>query len=102
MKIRKAVITAAGPNQDRLPLQRLVDLDGVEKTALQIIVEEVARAGVEEICLVVWPGTEPAYVEAAGDYARLLTFVPQPVPAVTARGCTGQRPSSAMNRFCTW
>jgi len=80
MKIRRAVITAAGPSQHRLPLQRLVDLDGAEKTALQIIVEEVARAGVEEICLVVRPGTEPAYVEAAGDYARMLTFVTQPVP----------------------
>ncbi len=34
MKIRRAVITAAGQNQDRLPLQRFVDLDGVEKTAL--------------------------------------------------------------------
>jgi len=48
MKIRKAVITAAGQNQDRLPLQRFVDLDGVEKTALQMIVEEVVAAGVEE------------------------------------------------------
>ena len=42
MKIRRAVITAAGPHQDRLPLQRLVDLDGLEKSALQIIIEEVA------------------------------------------------------------
>ena len=80
MKIRRAVITAAGPNQDRLPLQRLVDLDGIEKTALQIIVEEVVAAGVEEICLVVRPGNEPAYAEAAGDYVRMLTFVQQPSP----------------------
>jgi len=80
MKIRKAVITAAGHQQDRLPLQRFVDLDGVEKTALQIILEEVVDAGVEQICVVVRPGAEPTYAEAAGDYARLLSFVPQPAP----------------------
>ena len=80
MKIRKAVITAAGQNQDRLPLQRFVDLDGTEKSALRIVVEEVVAAGVEEICLVVRPGNQPAYKEAAGDFARSLVFVEQPVP----------------------
>ena len=80
MKIRKAVITAAGPKQDRLPLQRFVDLDGVDKTALQIILEEVVDAGVEEICVVVRAGNERAYTEAAGDYARSLVFVDQPAP----------------------
>jgi len=80
MKIRKAVITAAGPTQDRLPLQRFVDLDGVDKTALQIILEEVVDAGVEEICVVVRAGNERAYAEAAGDYARSLVFVDQPAP----------------------
>jgi UTP--glucose-1-phosphate uridylyltransferase len=80
MKIRKAVITAAGRYQDRLPLQRFVDLDGVEKTALRIILEEIVDAGVEEICVVVHAGDEGMYAEAAGDYARSLVFVDQPVP----------------------
>jgi UTP--glucose-1-phosphate uridylyltransferase len=80
MEIRRAVVTAAGPDQDRLPLQRFVDLDGVEKTALQIVLEEVIAAGVEEVCVVVRPGSQPTYREAARDYARLLTFVEQPVP----------------------
>jgi UTP--glucose-1-phosphate uridylyltransferase len=80
MKIRRAVITAAGPNQDRLPLQRLVDLDGIEKTALGIIVEEVVASGVEEICVVVRPGNQAAYADAAGSYARMLSFVEQPAP----------------------
>lgn len=80
MNIRKAVVTAAGPDQDRLPLQRFVDLDGVEKTALQIILEEVIAAGVEEVCIVVRPGSQQAYQQAARDYARMLTFVEQPVP----------------------
>jgi UTP--glucose-1-phosphate uridylyltransferase len=80
MNIRKAVITAAGPDQVGLPLQRFVDLDGREKTALQIILEEVLSAGVEEVCLVVRSGSRQAYAEAAGELARWLAFVEQPEP----------------------
>lgn len=80
MKIRKAVITAAGPDQAHLPLQRFVDLGGAERTALEIIVAEVAAVGVEEICVVVRPGDEDRYREAAGDHARMLAFVEQPQP----------------------
>lgn len=80
MKLKKAVITAAGPNQNRLPLQRFVDLDGQEKTALQIIIEEVVAAGVEEIAIVIQPGDQSAYAEAAGEYSHALSFVEQPQP----------------------
>ena len=80
LKIRKAVVTAAGRQQERLPLQRFVDLDGSEKTALQIVVEEVLSAGVEEICVVVRDGSQETYREAAGEHARSLVFVEQPVP----------------------
>ena len=58
MRISKAVITAAGPDQNQLPLQRFVDLDGSEKSALQIIVEEVVAAGIERICVVICPGDD--------------------------------------------
>lgn len=80
MKISKAVITAAGRNQRTLPLQTLIDRDGIQKSVLRIILEEVLRAGVEEICVVVCPGDEAAYTEAAGDHAGRLTFVHQPEP----------------------
>jgi UTP--glucose-1-phosphate uridylyltransferase len=80
MKLTKAVITAAGRNQNRLPLQRFVDLDGQEKTALQIIIEEVVAAGAKAIALVVQPGDQKSYTEAAGEYAPMLTFVEQPEP----------------------
>ena len=96
MEIRKAVITAAGPNQDRLPLQRFVDLDGVEKTALQIILEEIVAAGIEEVCIVVRRGNQQVYREAAGDYSRLLVFVEQPAPRgygeALYRGAAGGQP----------
>jgi UTP--glucose-1-phosphate uridylyltransferase len=80
MKIGKAVITAAGPKQRALPLQTLIDRDGAEKSVLGILVEEVLRAGVEEICVVVLPGDETAYAKVAGDHAGRLRFVHQTEP----------------------
>ncbi len=77
MKVTKAVITAAGRKQRTLPLQTLIDRDGVEKSVLRIILEEVMRAGIDEICLVVCPGDEQRYAEVAGDQARRLHFVQQ-------------------------
>ena len=80
MRLSKAVITAAGKDQTRLPLQRFVDLDGTEKTALQIIVEELVAAGVKQIAVVIRPGDQASYVDAAGDYVPMLSFVEQPQP----------------------
>jgi UTP--glucose-1-phosphate uridylyltransferase len=80
MNIRKAVITAAGRGQRLLPLQRFVDRDGAEKTALQIILEEALAAGAEEVCLVVAPGDQEGYAAAAGEHAPRLHFVEQAAP----------------------
>lgn len=80
MNINKAVITAAGKGQRTLPLQTLIDRDGAEKSVLSIVIEEVLRAGVEEICIVVRPGDEKAYGEVAGDHASRLHFVHQSEP----------------------
>jgi UTP--glucose-1-phosphate uridylyltransferase len=98
VNLKKAIITAAGKNQRTLPLQTLVDRDGVSKTALTIIVEEVLKAGLEEICVVVSPGDEAAYRAAAGVHAGRVQFVEQPKPlgyghAVhCARGFAGDQP----------
>ena len=98
MKIKKAVITAAGPNQRALPLQTLIDRDGQEKSVLGILVEQALTASVEEVCVVVWPGDEARYLQAAGKHAGRLRFVPQPRPlgyahAVScARDFTGAEP----------
>jgi UTP--glucose-1-phosphate uridylyltransferase len=80
MLIKKAVVTAAAPGQRALPLQTLVDRDGAEKKALQIIVEEALAAGVEEVCVVVCPGDQAAYADAAGPASGRLHFVEQPQP----------------------
>ncbi len=98
MEIRKAVITAAGKNQRTLPLQTLVDRDGIQKTALSIIIEEILRAGVEEICVVVSPGDQEAYRNAGGKHASRLQFVEQASPLgyghaiQCARDFTGNEP----------
>ncbi|MCX7721758.1 MAG: sugar phosphate nucleotidyltransferase [Verrucomicrobiae bacterium] len=80
MQVKKAVITAAGPAQRTLPLQSFVDRDGVPKAALQIIIEEVLDAGIEEVCVVVHPGDQVAYAAAAGQYGRRLEFAEQREP----------------------
>lgn len=98
MRVRKAVITAAAPAQRTLPLQTLIDRDGADKSVLAIILGEVVRAGVEEICLVVAPGDEPVYARAAGPVAARLHFVAQPQPrgygdaVLRARDFTGGDP----------
>ncbi len=80
MEIKKAIITAAGKTQRTLPLQTLVDRDGTPKAALGIIIEEVLQAGIQEICVVVYPGDQAAYRNAAGSHAGRLRFVEQTSP----------------------
>lgn len=80
MNIRKALITAANPRQRTLPLQTLVDRDGESKSALQIILEEAASAGIEEFGMVVCPGDEVAYAAACGALRSHVRFIPQAEP----------------------
>jgi UTP--glucose-1-phosphate uridylyltransferase len=77
MQIRKAVITAAGKEQRTLPMQTLFDQSGKERSVLSLVVREAVRAGVNDICIVVWPGDEENYARLiSGDGAK-FTFVPQ-------------------------
>jgi UTP--glucose-1-phosphate uridylyltransferase len=80
MKISKAVITAAGKGQRNLPLQTLIDRDGQQKSVLSIIVEEVVRAGIKDICIVIHPDDKDAFRSVAGEHSRHLTFVNQEEP----------------------
>lgn len=56
MNVRQALITAANPHQRTLPLQILIDRDGVSRSALEIVLREAAGAGIEKFCIVVCPG----------------------------------------------
>ncbi len=80
MNIRKALITAANPRQRTLPLQTLVDRNGESKSALQIVLEEAASAGIEEFVVIVCPGDEVAYAAACGALRTRVQFIPQSEP----------------------
>jgi UTP--glucose-1-phosphate uridylyltransferase len=65
---------------------------------LSILIEQALTANVEEICVVVWPGDEARYADAAGRHAPGVRFVPQPEPKgygdaiLRARDFTGAEP----------
>lgn len=59
----------------------LIDRDSVEKSVLHILVDDVVRGGIEEICVVVHPGDEAAYAAVTGEHAGRLQFVAQAQPA---------------------
>lgn len=80
MKIRKAVITAAGDHHARLPLQTLVDRRGEIRTALRLMLDEVVDSGIDEVAIVIRPGQQEPYLTAAGPHASRLVFFEQSNP----------------------
>jgi UTP--glucose-1-phosphate uridylyltransferase len=80
VQTKKAVITAAGKDQQNLPLQQLVDRDGVSKPAIQIIIEEAISAGAEQIGLVISPASEEAYRAAVRGAPVEVHFLRQEQP----------------------
>ena len=77
MRVKKAVITAAGRAQRNLPMQTLFDQRGAERSVLSLVVGEALRAGIDDICIVVWPGDEEPYAKLLSEDAARLTFVRQ-------------------------
>ena len=98
MRITKAVITAVGPGQRTLPMQLLIDQQGVERSVLSLVVREAVRAGINEICIVVCPGDEEAYAKLLANDSVRLTFAQQREPrgyghaVFCARDAVGDEP----------
>ncbi len=80
MRVVKAVLTLAGPNQRRLPLQTLIDREGAPRSVLAVLLDEVVQAGAEEICLVVSPADRDSYSQVLGDHAGRVHFQEQAEP----------------------
>ena len=80
MLVRKAIITAAARSQRELPLQTLIDGEGNKKSLLCVLIEQSLAAGVEEVAIVVFPGDESSYAQAAGPHGSSVRFIPQPEP----------------------
>lgn len=80
MLITKAIITSANPAQARLPLQTVVDRSGQVRTALELVLGEIIDAGIEDVALVICPGTADRYTLAAGEHAPRINFFEQDQP----------------------
>lgn len=90
MTIRKAVIPAAGFGTRMLPATRsvrkelfpIVDVDGLVKPAIQIIVEEAVASGIEDIAIVVAPGGDAVFRAYFSDPPQTLRKALEGKPAV--------------------
>jgi len=80
MKIKKAVITAAGPKQQHLPLQTLVSPTGETKTVAAFLLDEIFASGIESVAIVIAPGTETDFSSAVADHLDKVTFIEQATP----------------------
>ncbi len=80
MHVKKAIITAAGGGQSQLPLQSVVDGSGGVVTALQLLISEVALAGIEDIAVIVRPDQVDRFRQAAGNSGQQITFIEQHEP----------------------
>jgi UTP--glucose-1-phosphate uridylyltransferase len=77
MKVRKAVIVAAGMGTRMLPASKVIPkeiLPVVDKPAIQVVVEEAIASGIEEIIVVISPGrtTVIAHFDSAPELERHL------------------------------
>ena len=61
-------------------MQTLFDQQGAERSVLSLVVREALRAGIEDICIVVWPGDEEPYARLLANDAARLHFVQQTEP----------------------
>src|SRR5579862_266330 len=94
--VRKAVVPAAGLGTRHFPASHavkkelfpVVGPDGIARALIHYHLLELARAGIEEICIIVQPGTDAAirsYLEGPGEeYLRRLEKYP--VLQAEARG----------------
>jgi len=80
MKIKKAVITAAGPGQYHLPLQTLVSPNGETKTAVAFLLDEIFANGIESAAIVIAPNCERDFTNAVGEHLSKVTFIEQIEP----------------------
>ncbi len=80
MKIKKAVITAAGPQQQHLPLQTLVSPDGETKTVAAFLLDEIFASGIESAAIIIAPGTQGDFTSAVAQHLDKITLIEQSEP----------------------
>ena len=80
MKITKAVITAAGPDQTHLPLQTIVSSTGEAKSMLALLLDDAFSSGIKSVAIVIAPGMEDDYSSAVESHLDQVTFIVQSAP----------------------
>jgi UTP--glucose-1-phosphate uridylyltransferase len=81
MKAKHALITAAGPDSRRLPMQNLNDRQGDWKAAMVIQLEELFAAGIEKTGVVVKPAERAAYEQLLAGFGGKVTLIEQADPS---------------------
>jgi len=79
-KIQKALITSAGPDQRTLPLQTLIDKNRKKRTVLEIQIDEILSAGIEEIGIVIHPEDEPVFRQHLNACFGKIEYISQSEP----------------------
>lgn len=79
-KITHAIITAAGADQRRLPLQFLTDHAGAWKPAIVIQIDEMIAAGIERVGVVVRTADRAAYESVLAGFGPAVTLIEQTGP----------------------
>lgn len=80
MKVRKAIIPAAGLGTRLFPVTKvvkkeffpIVDKSGLVKPVIQLNVEEALDAGIEEIAIIIQPDDEPLFKSYFGELPSVL------------------------------
>jgi UTP--glucose-1-phosphate uridylyltransferase len=80
VSLSKAVITAADWKQQLLPLQTMVDREGRNRKVLALLLDEIASAGIRQVAIVIRPGDEAWYRDAAHGAEADVTFIEQSGP----------------------
>lgn len=78
--VKHALITAAGADERRLPLQNLSDHRGDWKPVIVIQIDEMLDAGIERVGVIIRPADRPAYETVLAPYGQRVTLVEQPAP----------------------
>jgi len=78
VKLKKAVITAAGKGQEQIPLQTLINRAGEPCSALSVQLAELSGTGIEEVAIVIGSGVDEALYRSAAKNAPVdLQFIRQ-------------------------
>lgn len=78
--VKHALITAAGADERRLPLQNLSDRRGDWKPVVVIQIDEMLEAGIEKIGVIIRPADRPAYEAVLAPYGPRVALVEQAAP----------------------